>query len=173
MRIPEVDATTAKRWLDAGEAELVDVREPDEHARERIAGAKLVPLSRFDPAAARPRSPRKLVVHCRSGRRSADAITRLPGVEAFNLAGGIEAWKKAGLPLEEDRAVNRISLLRQMQLTVGAGVLTGAARAYWASPWFLVVPALFGAGLLVAGMTGTCGLMEVLARMPWNRGARC
>jgi hypothetical protein len=50
-------------------------------------------------------------------------------------------------------------------------VIAGAAAGVWVSPWFLVVPAFFGAGLVFAGATGTCGLAAVLARMPWNRSA--
>ena len=49
-RIQEIDAATLKGWLERGEALLVDVREPSEHASERIPGARLVPLSTFAPA---------------------------------------------------------------------------------------------------------------------------
>jgi rhodanese-related sulfurtransferase len=93
------------------------------------------------------------------------------GVEAFNLAGGIEAWKQAGLPVEVDRAVSRISIMRQVQIVAGSFVLAGAALAYWVSPWFLIVPAFFGAGLLFAGLSGTCGMAALLSVMPWNRAA--
>ncbi len=101
-KMTQIDPATARAWLEAGEAELLDVREPDEHARERIKGARLVPLSRFDPDAAAPLRARKLIVHCHAGMRSAAAIARLSesDVEYFNLAGGIDAWKRSGLPVE-------------------------------------------------------------------------
>jgi len=103
----EVDPPTLKAWLDRGEALLVDVREEDEHARERIAGARLLPLSRFDESRV-PHEPGKvLVLQCRSGNRSAQAARRIDGplgADLYHLAGGIEAWKQAGLPVESRSA---------------------------------------------------------------------
>ena len=87
----EIDASTAKSWLDRGEAILIDVREAGEHARENIAGAKLVPLSSFDPAKVPGAPGKRLVVHCLSGRRATDAQNRLAaaGIDAIVLTGGI------------------------------------------------------------------------------------
>ncbi|MFM9994741.1 MAG: rhodanese-like domain-containing protein [Phycisphaerales bacterium] len=171
QRVREIDVQTARRWLEAGEAEVVDVREPDEHRRERITGARLVPLSRFDPAAIQPAPGRKLILHCRSGGRSLDAAGRVTGAagEVYSLAGGIEAWRAAGLPTEIDRSVNRISIMRQVQIVAGGCVLAGAALTHWVSPWFIGVPAFFGAGLLFAGLSGRCGMGAMLSVMPWNR----
>ncbi|GJQ28587.1 MAG: membrane protein [Phycisphaerae bacterium] len=171
-------------WVRRGEAVIIDVREPDEHAREHIAGACLVPLSSFDPerAAARAKPGQMLVMHCRSGRRSADAAGRCAtltpkGWRLVNMTGGIEAWKQAGLPVEVNTAAPRMSLMRQVQLTIGVGVLAGCALAWFVHPWFIGLAAFFGAGLVFAGLSGTCGLAAVLARMPWNAhqgtGASC
>jgi len=84
--------------LKAGAVTLVDVREPPEYAAERIEGAVLHPLSRFD-AHALPAG--KLVFQCGVGKRSLAALHRaaeagLP--PAQNLAGGLAAWKQAGFP---------------------------------------------------------------------------
>jgi rhodanese-related sulfurtransferase len=85
---------------------LIDVREPDEHAQERIAGARLVPLSKFDPKCAAGVKPgQRVVFHCRGGKRAADACRMAicaagPNVEIFNMTGGIEAWKKDALPIQ-------------------------------------------------------------------------
>jgi rhodanese-related sulfurtransferase len=62
--LPSVDAGTVQAWLDKGEALLIDVREPDEHARERIAGARLLPLSRFEPQRLAGERGKTLVFHC-------------------------------------------------------------------------------------------------------------
>lgn len=175
---PETAPQQARQWMDAGEAVLVDVREPDEHAREHIAGAHLIPLSRFDPhrAAALLRPGQRLIMHCRSGKRSAEAA-RLAGAIAESgipvvcLAGGLEAWKAQGLPVQTNTSVARLSIMRQFQLTVGVGLLLGSALAWLVSPWFLIIPAFFGAGLTFAGATGTCGLTSLLAIMPWNKAA--
>jgi rhodanese-related sulfurtransferase len=79
---------------------LVDVREPQEHAAERIEGSLLNPLSRFDPAVL-PLGTKEVVLYCAVGRRSATAVERcrIAGVEVTaHLAGGLQAWKSARLP---------------------------------------------------------------------------
>lgn len=81
---------------------LIDVREPEEYAAERIHGALLYPLSSFDPKALPAGEGRKLVLQCGSGMRSAKAMAIAADagvVVAGHLAGGIKAWKAAGLPV--------------------------------------------------------------------------
>ena len=86
-----------------GRLMLVDVREPNETAVERFPGAVLVPLSSFDPAAIPDPAGREVVFACRSGRRSVTASLAAQE-QGFpygsHLAGGILAWKAAGLPTE-------------------------------------------------------------------------
>lgn len=86
-----------------GRLVLVDVREPNETAVERFPEAVIVPLSSFDPAAIPDPAGREVVFACRSGRRSVTAS--LAAQErgfpyGSHLAGGILAWKAAGLPTE-------------------------------------------------------------------------
>jgi rhodanese-related sulfurtransferase len=166
-----VDPPTLKRWLDEGRAELIDVREPMEHARERIAGARLAPLSVFDGADLAPGDRRVAVFHCRSGNRTAQAADRLLATgfdEVYHLDGGIEAWKGAGLPVQVNRSAP-IDLMRQVQIAAGSLVLLGVALGLLVTPWFLALSAFVGAGLVFAGVTGFCGMARLLARMPWNR----
>lgn len=88
------------RAMECGEITLIDVREPQEHAAERIPGALLFPLSSFDPAAL-PAECKPIVFHCGSGKRSATALDRClqSGVEVrSHMGGGIGAWRAAGLP---------------------------------------------------------------------------
>jgi rhodanese-related sulfurtransferase len=169
----EVDPLTAKRWLDAGEAVLVDVREPALRA-ELIAGARSLPDPR--DVAALARSPRqRLVLYCEIGARSAHVGERLAAAgvaEVYNLAGGIQAWKGAGLPVGLNPDAPRVSVLRQVQMVAGALVLTGAVLAALVSPWFLLLAGGIGAGLLVSGATGTCAMAMMLARLPFNRARR-
>lgn len=172
--VREVDAKTVKAWLDSGEAVLFDVREAEEHARERIPGASLSPLSKFDPASLPRDGGLKIVLHCQGGRRSMDAATRLvnaAGCEAFSLKGGLQAWKAAGLDIHENRKVP-ISLMRQVQITIGIILLVGTGLAATVSPWFLILPGFIGAGQLFAGLSGTCGLAALLSIAPWNRAVR-
>jgi rhodanese-related sulfurtransferase len=88
-------------WLRNGEILLIDVREANEYAFERIHGALLFPLSTFD-ATALPAEGRRLVLQCGSGKRSLMAAHKLQAaghVHLTHLAGGLQAWKAAGLPV--------------------------------------------------------------------------
>jgi rhodanese-related sulfurtransferase len=172
----EVAPQEVARWLQAGECVLIDVREPDEHARERIPGARLLPLSKFDPqqAVAVAGAARRVVMHCRSGRRSADACRlsaslERSGIGVYSMSGGIEAWKAQSLPVDVNAGVTKLSVMRQVQLVIGLSVLAGSVLTWFVDPRFVVIPAFFGAGLTFAGATGTCGLAALLAWMPWNR----
>lgn len=172
----QVQPKDVKRWLDAGACVLIDVREPDEYAREHIKGASLLPLSRFDPqhAAALARPGQKVVIHCKSGRRSADACRlsaplAAAGVQVLSMTGGIEAWKNDGLAVTTNTQVSGISVMRQVQLVIGICVLAGSALAWFVDPRWVGVPAFFGAGLVFAGASGTCALATVIGWMPWNR----
>lgn len=89
--------------IEDGRFMLVDVREPNETAVERFPHAVVVPLSNFDPAAIPDPAGREVVFACRSGRRSVTASLAAQE-QGFpygsHLAGGILAWKAAGLPTE-------------------------------------------------------------------------
>ena len=91
------------RGMKEGRIVLVDVREPNETALERFPGAVIVPLSVFDPADIPEPAGRDVVFACRSGRRSVTAslAAQEQGLPYdSHLAGGILAWKAAGLPTE-------------------------------------------------------------------------
>jgi rhodanese-related sulfurtransferase len=91
------------RGLQEGRMVLVDVREPNETAVERFPDAVLVPMSAFDPSAIPHPAGRDVVFACRSGRRSitASLAAQEQGYAyGSHLAGGILAWKAAGLPTE-------------------------------------------------------------------------
>ncbi|MEY4556556.1 MAG: hypothetical protein RL093_1675, partial [Pseudomonadota bacterium] len=91
--------------IKAGKALLVDIREPDEVARERIAGSVTAPLSLFEEAHLDLRPGRDVVFMCRTGNRTGSNCVRLadriPG-QAFVLEGGLDAWKAQGLPTLTD-----------------------------------------------------------------------
>jgi rhodanese-related sulfurtransferase len=93
------------RGLTEGRMVLVDVREPNETALERYPGAVLVPLSAFDPAVIPAPEGCEVVFACRSGRRSVTASLAAQEqgyAYCSHLAGGILAWKAAGLPTEAE-----------------------------------------------------------------------
>jgi rhodanese-related sulfurtransferase len=101
MQIKSMDPMTLKKRLDEGSVILIDVREPNEHARDHIEGAKLVPLSRFQAEDFAGLHDKTAVFHCHSGGRTtanAQLLTSKGFRDAYHLAGGIVAWKAAGLP---------------------------------------------------------------------------
>lgn len=160
-----------KRRLDDGSAVLVDLREPDEYAREHIPGARLVPLSAFDAHDFDRDREKAIVFHCKSGNRTTLNAERILGRnfrESYALAGGIDGWKAAGLPTRLNRAAP-IDLQRQVQIGAGLMVLSGVVLGLAVSPWFFALSAFVGAGLTMAGVTGFCGLARILKVMPWNR----
>jgi rhodanese-related sulfurtransferase len=174
-KILEITPTQAFNWLSSGEAMIIDVREPDEFAREHIQGASSMPLSRLDPAVAWDNAgeARRLVVQCQGGRRSMNAARILTAVEPsrsiYSIAGGIEGWKKERLPVTLDRRVSSMSVMRQVQLVIGVLLLAGGALAWWIHPAFIGISILLGGGLVFAGSTGTCGLALLIERLAWNR----
>jgi rhodanese-related sulfurtransferase len=176
-RVANIDPATVRDWLSRGEAVLVDVREPFEHAAERIEGAALCPLSAFDEEqVARQANGKRVVFQCRSGKRSLDAATRFgraSTAQAYNLVGGIEGWKAAGLPVHKPAGAPKIDVMRQVQMTAGSLVLVGVLLGAFVSPWFLILSGLVGGGLVFAGASGWCGMAKMLALMPWNRRRAC
>ena len=167
-----VDPQEAQRLINEG-ALLIDVREPDENARERIPNSRLLPLSRLSTPL--DRTPAQQVIfHCRSGSRTAAAAERLAaaaGDDAYILRGGLEAWKAAGLPVVKDQH-RPIEMMRQVQIVAGSLVLLGVGLGALLHPGFYALSGFVGAGLVFAGTTGTCGMARILSLAPWNRMAQ-
>jgi rhodanese-related sulfurtransferase len=102
--VHQVDAETVLSWYQAGEALIVDVREPYEYAQRHVPGAALLPLSVFDPEALPDPGARRLVLHCAVGVRCGHAAMALvqaghPG-PVYRIEGGIAAWEAADGPLQ-------------------------------------------------------------------------
>ncbi|MFZ0089885.1 MAG: rhodanese-like domain-containing protein [Solirubrobacteraceae bacterium] len=87
-----------------GTIDLIDVREPHEHAAGRIAAGRPIELGRLSEEAATIDRRRPIVFYCRSGARSGMASEAFAqaGYDAHNMTGGLLAWDAAGLPLEPD-----------------------------------------------------------------------
>ncbi len=166
-----IDPRTLAARLKAKEVTLIDIREPDEHAREHIAGAVSMPLSRLEAGKLDLEPLGDVVFHCKSGMRTNTNCARLASHidgPAFMLEGGLEGWKQAGLRVETD-AKAPLELQRQVQIVIGALMLIGVAAAAFVHPAFIALPAVLGAGLLFAGVGGWCGMAHMLAAAPWNK----
>ena len=96
--VPEIEPTALSARLAAGEAvQIVDVREPHEWAIARIDGAQLIPLATLESRLDELSPDREIVIHCKGGARSAQAVRRLRAAgfkKVVNLAGGINRWSK-------------------------------------------------------------------------------
>jgi rhodanese-related sulfurtransferase len=170
MTLQTIDPVRAKRLLDEG-AMLVDIREPDEFARERVPGARNQPLGGLSSLTLG--DAKAVIFHCRSGNRTQLNAQRLADAatcQAYLLDGGLDAWKKAGLPVAVD-ARQPLEIMRQVQIAAGSLVLLGVVLGTWVAPAFYGISAFVGAGLMFAGISGWCGMAKMLAVMPWNRRA--
>ena len=172
MTLPTITPQRAKRLIDEG-AILIDIREADEHARERIPGAHHLALSKLDAADLAVHQGKPVVFHCRSGARTLSNAGRLAGrvgsdCEAYVVEGGLDAWRRAGLPVVADRRAP-LELQRQVQIGAGSLAFLGTLLGLTVSPWFFAIPLFVGGGLMVAGVTGFCGMAVLLMRAPWNR----
>lgn len=171
LDIREASPAEVNAWLKLGQAVLVDVREADEFAREHVAGASLNPLSRLDAGAMSVPAGKKLVIMCQSGNRSSQALVALTGRmdgTVYNMMGGLNAWKKQDLPVEQDLS-QPIPIMRQVQIGAGSLVLLGVILGWFVNPAFFLLAGFVGAGLTFAGITGFCGMATLLQYMPWNR----
>lgn len=152
---------------------LIDVRTPSEFRSVHAEGASLVPLDQFDPALFRSSDPSgnaPLYLICASGGRAKMAAQEFVAAGGTNVAvveGGTSAWVAAGLPVERGRGA--ISLERQVRIAAGSLVLIGIILGWFVHRGFFGLSAFVGAGLVFAGVTDTCGMGLILARMAWNR----
>lgn len=176
MKVSEVNIVKTitvkelKTKLDRDEVVLIDVRELAEYKSEAIEGACLIPLGEIS-AEKIPSKARPIVIHCRSGKRSADACTKLlaqdPTLDLYSLEGGIVAWKEAGFNVKKVGG-NFLPLDRQTQLAAGSVIFLGTILGTFVDSSFYILPGFAGLGLMFAGATGWCGMAKLLAKMPWN-----
>jgi rhodanese-related sulfurtransferase len=154
--------------------DLIDVRTPVEYREVHVEFARNVPLDQLDAAelmrGRNGSASDSLYVICRSGGRGQQACERFLKAgfsNVFNIEGGTMACLEAGLPVV--RGKQAVSLERQVRIAAGSLVLLGVVLGWWVHPAFIGLSAAIGAGLVFAGITDTCGMGMILARMPWNQ----
>jgi rhodanese-related sulfurtransferase len=169
----------ADRLQTATRVDLIDVRTPAEFQELHVEAARNVPLDKLDPATVMQdrigsaQDPVYLI--CRSGSRGHQACLKFEKAgfsNVRNVEGGTLACLEAGL--EVIRGKKAMSLERQVRIAAGTLVLIGLGLSFL-HPAFLGLAAFVGAGLVFAGITDTCGMGMILARMPWNEsyGSSC
>ena len=158
------------------ETRLIDVRTPGEFEAEHIAGAYNVPLDTLGEHGPEIRAgvAEPVVLVCRSGQRARKAEEALKAAGMTNLHvldGGMSAWTAAGQPVR--RGAPRMSLERQVRIAAGTLAAAGGVLALFVNPLFAALPAFVGSGLVFAGVTDTCAMGMLLAKLPYNRPASC
>jgi len=152
MALLSITPEEAKRLIDQG-ATLIDIRGADERAREHIPGSHHGPLAQMTNFAG---VDAPIIFHCRSGMRTTINAARLKDAapcKAFVLSGGIDAWKRAGLPVVTAEG-QPLDTNRQIMIAGGALVLLGVALGVFVAPLFYGLAALAGAGLVIGGVSG-------------------
>ncbi len=171
-----VQSITPKKLAEkyqAGEPiHLIDVRTPAEFREVHVTFAENRPLDQLDAKAlaAAGSEAQPLYVICRSGNRASKAcesLVQAGHTQVINVEGGTEAWVEAGLPVV--RGKKTISLERQVRIAAGLLAFVGALLAIFVDVRFAWLSAFVGAGLMFAGITDTCGMAMILAKMPWNQ----
>lgn len=156
------------------DVEIIDVRTPVEFQEVHSTLARNVPLDQLQAKTSLVSEDlnRPLYVICRSGSRGKQAretLIKAGYANVLNVEGGTQAWAQAGLPVV--RGYKVMSLERQVRIAAGLLVLIGALLSYFAHPYWIALAGFVGAGLIFAGVTDTCGMGMLLARMPWNQAA--
>lgn len=172
ISIKEIEANDVKKWHENGEIILIDVRERLEYNEEHLARAHLFPLAHFKPEQLPDPAGKKLLFYCQLGRRSITAASKW-GVyagetEVYALKGGLNAWKKAGLPTVSD-TVTSGKIEKQTYAFCGVFIILGVFLAYFISPWFIILPIVIAILLILSGVLGHCLFSFLLSMFPWNR----
>lgn len=172
--------TVPARDLESAQAKdcVLDVRSAAEVAGESVPGSIHIPLHELNADNLRQALERRggavenLYLLCQSGKRAEAAARQLAGATQCNLLvvdGGVNALRQCQVPLESG-AGKVISLERQVRIAAGSLVLLGVLLGALVHPGFYALAGFVGAGLTFAGITDTCAMGMLLARMPWNRG---
>lgn len=155
---------------------LIDVRTPAEFGEMHVDFAHNIPLDRLDPQAVKAvAGDGPIYFVCKSGGRSQRACEKLlaAGVQdVVSVEGGTAACEAAGVAVVRGRKV--MSLERQVRIAAGALVATGVAIAAFGPDltWQRIglgLAGFIGCGLVFAGVTDTCGMAMLIAKMPWNQ----
>lgn len=174
MSYKTIDPLRFAEVCGCGPVDLLDVRTPVEFREVHVEQARNLPLDRLDPAAVmRSRNghaDEPLYLICRSGSRGRQACEKFMAAgfpNVVNVEGGTLACAEAGLSVVRGRKA--ISLERQVRIAGGLLVLFGVLLGWLVHPALYGLSAFVGAGLVFAGVTDTCGMGMLLARMPWNQ----
>ncbi|WP_049722218.1 rhodanese-like domain-containing protein [Gilvimarinus polysaccharolyticus] len=156
---------------------VIDVRSGAEVNELHLPGSIHIPVNEIPPERVRlalheaGKAGQPVYLLCQSGKRADIAANTLAGKidETLIIAeGGVNALKDTNAPLVSGNT-NVISLERQVRIGAGALVFVGVLAGYFINPVFFALSGFVGAGLMFAGISGTCAMGLLIAKMPWNK----
>ena len=176
FRMSTISAVEFGRKLSAGEAlHVVDVRTPAEFDGCHVAGARLAPLDALDPRKAadalNPGRDDQIFLLCKGGTRAAKAADQFRAAGIVNVCvveGGTDACVTASVPVERGRR-KTIPLDGQVRIVIGVMIVLFWSLAQYFHPGFGYLLPLMALCLIVAGVTGFCGMGILLGKAPWNQ----
>jgi rhodanese-related sulfurtransferase len=149
---------------------LIDVRTPSEYNSVHAKDAKNYPMESLNLEEISMSKDEEIHVICQSGGRSVKVCKKMEAAgfyKIMNVTGGTSAWLSARLPVVNGKKA--MSLERQVRIAAGSLVVIGATVGQFVHPGGFGLSAFVGAGLVFAGVTDTCGMGMMIAKMPWNR----
>ncbi|MCX8514843.1 MAG: rhodanese family protein [Burkholderiales bacterium] len=154
---------------------IYDIREADEYAREHITGSQNVPISKFDANSFNDLKDKVVVFHCQSGNRTKMNENKLKQINCekiYVLKNGLTEWKNQGCAVTINNKAP-LPIMRQVQIVSGLLVLVGVIAGFLITPSFFLFSGLIGAGLIFAGVSGYCGMANLLMLLPYNKTNKC
>lgn len=161
----------ASKWISeySEEGVLIDVRTPLEFGSARAKDAVNLPLDQVTTEKVKSHQKSKVGLICQSGTRAKMAAEKLAdcGLELYVIEGGTQSWLQQQLPSILGKKV--MSLERQVRIAAGLLVLLGVVLSLTVLPQAIYLSGFVGAGLVFAGVTDTCAMGMLIAKMPWNQ----
>lgn len=176
MNLKKISADEFKNVHEKGQAHcVVDVRTEAEFGACHVDGAKLFPLQDLSVAevlleAEKMEGNGSIYVLCKAGGRAQKAAEKIAPEtlrDVIVVEGGTDACVACDIPVNLGKEV--MPLERQVRIAAGSLVVIGAALGAYLHPGFYGLSAFVGAGLVFAGITDTCAMGMLIARMPWNK----
>jgi rhodanese-related sulfurtransferase len=177
MNASTISAQAFIQQYQQGDNTVLDLRTEAEVASECINNCISLPVQVLDEASfaqvlsSQSDKEKPVYLLCQSGKRAEMAVEKLKTCETPQLIiieGGLNALKSSGINVISGSS-HVISLERQVRIAAGALTVLGVVLGTLVNPYYYYLSAFVGAGLMFAGITDSCGMALILAKMPWNK----
>lgn len=171
-QITHITADKLRNLMHNNKVKIFDIREHDEYQKEHIIGAQNIPSSVIESYDFNDiKDTDTIVFYCQAGVRTRQCepkLQNLPFKQVMILDGGISTWKKIGCVVAKNEKAP-LPIMRQVQIVAGLLTILGVGLSFIVSPYFALLSGLVGVGLTLAGITGFCGMANILMKLPYNQ----